>query len=149
MVTDAGRELVDPLAGRTGYLLVKLGETLNELAERALAPLGLRGKHLHVLAVAARHRLSQQELAELVGLDRTSMVAVVDELERLGLATRQRSETDRRRYRIVPTDKAAEALRRAADTLDAAEAALFGDLSPAERALLTELAARLLTKASR
>lgn len=142
------REPVDPLAGRTGYLLVKLGETLSELAERALAPLGLRAKHLHVLAVAARHQLSQQELAELVGLDRTSMVAVVDELERLGLAIRQRSETDRRRYLIVPTGKAAEALRRAAETLDSAEAALFGDLSPAERALLTELATRLLTKAA-
>jgi DNA-binding MarR family transcriptional regulator len=137
-----------PLPERTGYALIKLGETLNVLAEHALAPFGLRGKHLRVLTLARDHQLSQQELAELVGMDRTSMVAVIDDLERLGLAIRQRSETDRRRYLIVPTPAAADILRQCAAVLDEAEASLFGELSSAEYLLLREIVRRLLVKVS-
>lgn len=140
---DAGARV---LPDRTGYLLVKLGEAINAQAEHALAPLGLRGKHLHVLTLASQQRLSQQELAELIGMDRTSMVGVIDELERLGLATRQRDEADRRRYLIVPTEEAQDALRRSTEVLDAAEGQLFDELSPAESELLSAIVTRLLTR---
>jgi hypothetical protein len=47
----------------------------------------------------------------------------------------------------VPTEQAAEALRRSAEVQDTAEAQLFGELSPAEFALLAEITARLLERA--
>ncbi|HWE91170.1 MAG TPA: MarR family transcriptional regulator [Pseudonocardiaceae bacterium] len=144
-MTSAG-EVPRSLPERTGHALIKLGETLNVLAEHALAPLGLRGKHLHVLTLVRDHRLSQQELAELVGMDRTSMVALIDDLERLGLATRQRSETDRRRYLIVPTPAAEDTLRECAELLDRAEARLFGELTTSEYLLLREIVKRLLVR---
>ena len=142
-----GVEVFQPLPDRTGYALIKLGEVFKVLAEHALAPLGLRGKHLHVLTLARDHQLSQQELAELAGMDRTSMVAVIDELERKGLAVRRRSTADRRRYLIVPTPAAEDMLRRCAAALDQAEAGLFGELSHAEYLLLRELVRRLLLRA--
>ena len=136
------------LPERTGHVLIKLGNAINALTERALAPLGLRGKHLHVLTLVSEHQLSQHELAELIGTDRTSMVGVIDDLERLGLAIRKRSETDRRKYLILPTDKAIDTLNHAVSMLDAAEHDLFQTLSPAEHTLLGDIAKRLLRKAA-
>jgi DNA-binding MarR family transcriptional regulator len=148
-MTGDGRDSGYPaLSERTGYLLAKLGEAVDALAERALAPLGLRAKHVLVLTVVAREQLSQQELAEQIGLDRTTMVALIDDLERLGLAARLRSETDRRRYLIVPTERTQAMLRRAAQLLDIGEQLLFADLTTAEEGRLADLVRTLLGTAT-
>jgi DNA-binding MarR family transcriptional regulator len=135
-----------PLAARTGFVLVELGKAATAAAEEALAPLGMRARDLLVLTCTERAALSQQELCALTRLDRTTMVGVVDALERLGLARRERSATDRRRHVVVLTELGARALRRAEKLLDAAEEGLLADLAPAERTALRELAERLLER---
>ena len=71
----------------------------------ALAPLGLSGRGYHVLRAALSGEHTQKELADMVGLDKTTMVVTIDELERDGLAERRPSPTDRR-ARVIAVTKA-------------------------------------------
>ncbi|MDA0179808.1 MarR family transcriptional regulator [Solirubrobacter phytolaccae] len=99
---------------RPALLLVKIGHDVAARGEDALAELGLSGRQYMVLGVlSADTPPSQQELAGLCGLLPAQVVIVVDELERRGLAERQRSETDRRRSVVSLTEAGATALARA------------------------------------
>src|SRR5271169_1006082 len=91
-------ELPEALAFRLGYLLKRAQQRLVQASAPALAPYGVDGRELAVLAVlAAETPLSQQEAAGQLGVDRTTMVALVDALEGKGLVVRHRSLQDRRR----------------------------------------------------
>ena len=93
-----GNELPDALASRLGYLLKHAQQQLVQASAPALAPYGIDGRELAVLAVlAAEVPLSQQEAADQLGVDRTTMVALVDTLEGKGLVERHRSPQDRRK----------------------------------------------------
>ncbi|MFG2947860.1 MarR family winged helix-turn-helix transcriptional regulator [Streptomyces adustus] len=86
------------LATRLGYLLKHAQLRLAEESARALAPFGVDGRELAVLAVLAGDRpLSQAEAAAVLGVDRTTMVALVDTLEGKRFVERRRSDRDRRR----------------------------------------------------
>jgi MarR family transcriptional regulator, transcriptional regulator for hemolysin len=87
---------VDCLADNLSWLLSQAHYALASEVQTAFAPLGISGRSYHVLAAAATGTYTQSELAELVGLDKTTMVVTMDELERQGLAERRPSERDRR-----------------------------------------------------
>ncbi len=94
------------LTSRLGYLLKHVHLRFTEASAQALAPFGVDGRELAVLAVLAADRpLSQMEAAIRIGVDRTTMVALVDALEGKGLVARRRS-----------TEHAAAAPRTAAAT---------------------------------
>src|SRR6266496_756716 len=71
----------DP-APRLGYLLKHAHLSYAELAGSALAPHGVDGREVAVLSrLSGPDPLSQQEIARRLGIDRTTMVALVDALE--------------------------------------------------------------------
>ncbi len=76
-------------------------------------------------------------------IDKSPMVGLVDDLERLGLAERRRSETDRRIQAIHLTDKGRTVLAHALEAADAENARTFGVLDECERELLHELLLRV------
>lgn len=84
--------------------------------ERAQIPgLNLRG-YWALEAIAASSRLTQSELSEVLGIDRSDMVRLMDTLQEAGLAERTRDEADRRRQLISLTgkgEKVRSSLRRA------------------------------------
>jgi DNA-binding MarR family transcriptional regulator len=95
-------------------LMLLLSRAAHALASEhaaALADLGVSPRAYCVLSKAAEGELTQIQLAEVCGLDKTTMVVTVDELETAGLAERTPSPTDRR-ARIV---SATEAGRRTVD----------------------------------
>jgi DNA-binding MarR family transcriptional regulator len=104
----------EPLASATGFLLSWMGrKTASGFAE-ALQPLGLRPPHFGILnLVAARPGITQQELVAGSLIDPSSMVAVIDELEELGLAERRRHPQDRRKHALHLTAKGTRTLGRA------------------------------------
>ena len=63
--------------------------------------------------VAANPGSSQTALAHRAGINKSALVGIVDELERRGLAARDRSSDDRRRNSLSVTDEG----RNAMDTL--------------------------------
>ena len=77
--------------------------------------------------------LSQRRLAERQGIDRTTMVAVVDELERLGAVERRKDPGDRRANALHITPQGGRLLARARKAVAGAEEAFLAPLPPAER----------------
>lgn len=139
--------LPDALAGRLGYLLKHAQQSLMRAAAPALAPYGIDGRELAVLAVlGADLPLSQQEAAEQLGVDRTTMVALVDELEGKGMVERHRSAHDRRKNIVELTAAGRRCLTGAGRARDRAERRFLAPLGDADaarfvRALQTLVAA--------
>src|SRR6202011_3054060 len=106
---DLISETDDPrcFAGNLAWLLYRAHWALGAELTAALEPLGVSARGYHVLAAALSGAHTQTELAEMVGLDKTTMVVTVDELERLGWAERQLSPDDRR-ARIIAVTPAGE-----------------------------------------
>jgi DNA-binding MarR family transcriptional regulator len=143
------------LAERVGHLLARTNLEMRQDAEQALDQLGLgtaevecAPRHIACLKVIADEGpLSQQALGQAIGLDRTTIVAVVDFLEERGLVERRRNPEDRRAYALEATRKGHGWLDRAWPVLLEAERRYLSPLSASERRQLTELLQRLLVRA--
>lgn len=134
------------LGERTGYLLHKASMVLEADVEQALAEIGLRARDFFVLAaLAGGVPLSQQDLSRLLGLDPTTVVAVIDDLEGREYVERRRNPADRRRYNLILTDAGSEALREADRAATEAETAFLGQLDDDERALLHAMLGRTMS----
>jgi DNA-binding MarR family transcriptional regulator len=135
------------LAGREGALLVIAARTGQQLATRRLAPMGLTVQLCGVLTRLAVGAISQHELGEQLGIDRTTMVELIDDLEAQGVVVRQRNSADRRSYSIQLTPKGRTVQKRAAKAFDAAADEFFGPLKPGERRELADMMRRLIASA--
>src|SRR5258708_1527306 len=93
------------------YLLVQLGFHMARKFSERLAPLGLEPRQVGMLTrLAANEGRSQQAIGELMGLNPTRMVFLVDELEKQGLVERRRNPADRRSPALYLTDHGRETL---------------------------------------
>jgi DNA-binding MarR family transcriptional regulator len=121
---------VSSTAERLGYLLKHAQLRLSELTGAALAPYGLDGRELAVLTVlGSGEPASQQDAAQRLGIDRTTMVSFVDTLEDKGLVARRPSTTDRRKNVVELTPDGRDTLRRATKAAEAAERKFLAPLS--------------------
>lgn len=128
------------LASRLGYLLKHAQLRLAEFSVAALAPFGVNGRECAVLiAIDDRVPLSQQEVARRLGVDRTTMVVLIDELENKGLVQRRQDPDDRRRNVVALTDVGRTTLRGATSASDEAERRFLGPLSDDETAKFKEM----------
>jgi DNA-binding MarR family transcriptional regulator len=137
------------LAGRPGALLVIAARTGQELARRRLAPLGLTVQMCGVLNLLAEGPISQHALGEQLGIDRTTVVEVIDHLEKQGVVERRRNPSDRRSYALVLTRRGRAVQRRAATAFDAAADEFFGPLKPGERQAIADMLKRMIASADR
>lgn len=96
-----------------------------------------------LMIVQANPGLKQSELAAGLGIDRSTLVAVVKELERRGLIRRARARRDRRAYALTLAPRGRRLLARARAPLAAHEARIAAALTPAEHATLRELLRRI------
>jgi DNA-binding MarR family transcriptional regulator len=127
MTHDAPPEV---LTSRLGYLLKHAYLRLTEESSRALAPCGIDGRELAVLAVLDAHaELSQLEAAGKLGIDRTTMVALVDALEDKELVERRRSPQDRRKNIVQLTPIGRERLHDAESARQEMERRFLAPLS--------------------
>jgi MarR family transcriptional regulator, transcriptional regulator for hemolysin len=98
-----------PLASNLGWLLAQTSHVMQTEMNAAFAEMGFVPRGFCVLSVARTGEYTQKELADAAGLDKTTMVVAVDELERAGLAERRPSKTDRRARIIAVTEKGEKA----------------------------------------
>lgn len=105
-----------------------------------LGPLGLSPPHVGMMrALSESAGMSQQQLATLLGLHASRLVALVDELESRGLAERRESPDDRRTHALVLTDEGKKALSAALRIGTKHQDALCAALSDDEREQLGRL----------
>jgi len=87
---------------------------------------------------------SQRELAELLRLDPSQIVALVDGLQAKGLVERRRDPADRRRYAVVATTAGQHTYAVGRVRIEGSLDDLLADLDPAERATLHDLLHRIV-----
>ena len=128
------------LRNSPGFLLGKLGQHGAELAESALAPLDLKARHFGVLVTLEAHEpVSQHALSQVLRIDRTTMVSIIDHLERLRLVERGLQPADRRTYQVRRTAAGRAATEQARSAMTRADAALVRSLAADELAQLQKL----------
>jgi DNA-binding MarR family transcriptional regulator len=122
--------------------MIKLGRITMHRFTEALEPYGIRPRHVAALIELRDHgALTQQSLCGHLHLDPTNLVAILNELEQRGYATRRRDPEDRRRHIVEISRKGLGVIEKVSEVMDGVEADLLAGLEPAER----EQVARLLT----
>ena len=136
--------LPESLSVWTGYLLGRATEQSREYFETLVKPLGIGRRHFGILAVLSEEKpLSQSEMSERLGIDRNTMVLLLDDLEAKMLVTRRRDPQDRRAHLVSLTDAGRDVLTQSVDAARRTNDEVFAPLSPEERALLHSLLRRL------
>jgi DNA-binding MarR family transcriptional regulator len=132
------------------YPLLKHAQLrLADLIGPALAPHGIDGRELAVLnALEDRDPLSQQEAARRLGIDRTTMVALVDGLEAKGLVERHPHPADRRKNMVELTAAGRDTRRLATKASEDAERQFLAPLDEGDARRLKETLHALVAAAT-
>ena len=136
----------EELAKFPGYLMARLGESSSRRFREALEADGLHPRHFGVMTmVAAQPGMTQQQLHEKTGIDPSSMVSVIDELEAIGLAERRPHPGDRRARSIFITELGEQTLKRVGKLVGELQRELFAPLTEDEGQTLHALLRKLAT----
>lgn len=116
-----------------GYLLKHATLQLTSAADAGLNPLGIDSKDFGVLRLlGGSEPRSQQEIAESIGVDRTTMVALIDALEGQGVVQRRTDPRDRRRNVVELTSAGVDLVQRAEKAYAAVERGFLEPLTAAQ-----------------
>ncbi len=133
-------DLSEALASETGYVLSYVAQMAQLVLEELLEPLHIDARQLGVMKLIAEseHR-SQVAISQNMGLDRTHVVRLVDDLEGLGYVQRVKSTEDRRYYELILTPEGERVLSETRKVIGAADDDTYGCLNDAERETLHRL----------
>lgn len=110
----------------------------------------LRSGLFSILAlISANPGVSQARLALEAGIDKTSLVALLDFLEKEGWAVRVRAKDDRRKHSLHITDKGSKALDRLTAAAHEIEATARGSLTSRQLAELMTILDKLYARCFR
>jgi DNA-binding MarR family transcriptional regulator len=127
------------------WLINQTAIAANRLVAEGLAGAGTRRHHYALLAALDEvGPASQADLTRRILIDRSNMVATVNELSEQGLVERTPSPTDRRRNVVTITAAGRRQLRKLDRLVAAAQDELLASLSAEERARLVDLLARVV-----
>jgi DNA-binding MarR family transcriptional regulator len=129
------------LESLVGYNLKRAYVTVHAEFTRAVGKDDMSGRIFSALSLTVQFpNITQSELARMLGIERSGLVAMVDELEGKGFLRRAAVPGDRRVQALVPTDAGRRAYAKALADLRANEKALFAHMPQEEvETLLTLL----------
>jgi DNA-binding MarR family transcriptional regulator len=132
------------LARHTGFLLNRIAAVSRKRFTAKLDSLGLNLRMWGVLNVLdVEGAITQHRLGKCVGIDPSSMVSTIDELETRGLVERRRHPTDRRAHALHLTELGRVTLKQGRELAREAQNDLLAPLSGAERKQMHELLLRV------
>ena len=131
-----------------GQLFFRLWRASHTRIADGLQSIGLTPASFGLLNVlGARRGATQRELGSAMGIDPSTMVSLLDELEAAGLAKRRPHPTDRRARQVVITSKGRRLLEQGRLMALQVEDEVLGGLSAGERRELLKLLRRALEAA--
>jgi DNA-binding MarR family transcriptional regulator len=134
----------ESLVKHTGFLLARMGHVAAKQFAARLEQMDLTPRMWGALNVLDHEgAITQQTLGKCTGIDPSSMVSTIDDLEAAGLVERRRHPSDRRAHALHLTDEGRETLTRGRGLARKAQEDLLEPLSAAERKQLHELLFRL------
>jgi MarR family transcriptional regulator, lower aerobic nicotinate degradation pathway regulator len=137
--TPAAQDALSPADG-----LAQLSFLIQGMLERRARELDLSITQIRLLGVLRDRTPTMNELAGLLGLDKSSVTGLVDRAERRGLVARAPSATDRRAVLVSLTDRGRSLVSDGAARFAADASRLLGHLPAADRGALSALISRLL-----
>ena len=128
------------------FVINKVAERVDRRIEAVVAPFDLTFRQYGLLIfLQSEGPQAQIAISRQVGLDRTSVMRLVDELEQRDLVRRDPDPNDRRKNNVVLTDAGHELLARSLDEVKQAEREeIYAALSEQEQAQLLSLLRRVL-----
>jgi MarR family transcriptional regulator, lower aerobic nicotinate degradation pathway regulator len=138
---------VAPAAGLLtwhAFLLRRAAQRVTGMAEEMLQPHGLTMRHFGVLTVIeAEPGQSQRGVGERLRIDRTTVVALTDDLEGAGLLERRRG-SDRRMFALYLTPAGQARLAELTGLTTEVHERFLANLSASEREMLRQLLIKVL-----
>ncbi len=126
--------------GFASFLLAQVGAHAAKRFGEALAPLKMTPPQAGILRVlVGASGLSQRELAARMGIHPSRLVAIVDEMEAVGLVTREANSDDRRQYALTVTAKGREVMGELGAVARRHNETLLRSLAAEERVVLVGL----------
>lgn len=125
------------------YLLSHASHVLATQMTAAFAEIGITPRAYCVLFHALEAERTQNQLAEIADLDKTTMVVTVDELEKAGLAERRPSSADRRARIIAVTPAGERAVAEGAKIADRVHRDVLDALPEGQREVFVDALTRL------
>jgi DNA-binding MarR family transcriptional regulator len=142
--TNAANALPYALTGDAGYLAVRLGYDAQRRFEAAVSELDLRPAEYDYLSTVAEFGpLSQRDVATILSVDASRVVALTDSMQARGIVDRSTDPADRRRNLISLTPTGTALVQKARRVAQRAEAELLAPLNDAERETLRTLLRRV------
>jgi DNA-binding MarR family transcriptional regulator len=141
----ATEEMAEPVRADLCWLLSRASYIMTTKLTAALEALGVSPRAHCVLSAAMSGDHTQTELARMVGLDKTTMVVTLDELEAAGLAERRPSSTDRRARFIAVTKAGERKVQEAQEIVERIRADVLAVLPEADREVFLESLSRLVS----
>ena len=138
-------ELPAPLAADLCWLLSQASHALTTELTAAMEGLGISPRQQSVLEAAMTGTYSQIQLARKVGVDKTTMVVTLDELEAAGFAERLPSSDDRRRWVIAVTSAGKRKVNEARKIANRIRDEVLGTLPAAQRSAFMQSLQQLVT----
>ena len=141
--------------GEDGIRLIRrfrdIGHKLKRLGDINLEEKGITFSQLRVLAFLMRHEEGalQRDLEEAFGIRRSSVTAILQNMERSGIIRRDSVDGDARKKRISVTEKGRRLDEELRAYMDGLENELARIYTQEEMALLSELTERMLEKLKR
>ena len=133
------------LTSDLGWLLAQANHVLTTEATAALTDLGIAPRDVCALSTALAGNFTQIELARAIGVDKTTMVVMLDHLEAAGLAERRQSSTDRRARIVTVTPKGRRTLTAAQTVIERVQADVLATLPAGLRAQFLDALGRLVS----
>jgi len=133
------------LGDDVGFLLSIARAITTRQVNKELEPTGLRSRSYSVLALAAGSGgVTQREIADMLSLNPSQIVPLVDELAKRGLVERRAHASDRRARIVAATPEGRDVYGTARSRVAVALAGVLSGLDAAERESLHDLLHRLI-----
>jgi DNA-binding MarR family transcriptional regulator len=117
---------------------------LSSNLNREVEARGLRSGAVSALSlIEANPGISQNEVGRSIGIDRSTMVELMDLLHQRGWVTRKKSSDDRRRYALYVTDNGRASLREIVATVRNQELEMLEGFPPEDLERFHELLGRM------
>jgi DNA-binding MarR family transcriptional regulator len=137
------------LMSRVGYLLNRTAFQIRGMAEAALKPQGLIPPHMAVLSTLhTEGPQTQRAMGEILRIDPTTMVWLIDDLEKKRLVRRGVHPKDRRAHLVELSADGLQAFRKASERLDRMEEEFLTPLAHPEREMLKQILTKLFKSVS-
>ena len=133
----------EALAEDLCWLMGRVSALLNVEATAALRELDITPRAHALLTAARAGEHTQTDLARIIGLDKTTLMVTLDELERAGLAERRPLPSDRRARIVAVTPAGERVLECSEEALNRSRAGVLSLLPPDGRATFMKALVRL------